>query len=155
MIQLVATLPQDYQAFKTAAQWQGFALPEGGLEPPEVLDMLTGWAERLHSAQGWGTWVAVSGAEVVGSLAVKSPAVAGVVEIGYGTAPARRGRGHAAAAVLALLPVLRAYGVTQVTAETAIDNPASGRVMQKAGFAVVGHRHDDEDGDLMMWALGL
>jgi RimJ/RimL family protein N-acetyltransferase len=154
-VQLIATLPEDYRDLRGADQWRGFAVPPGGLEPPEVLDMLVGWSDRLQAAQGWGTWVAVWRGEVVASLAVKDPLADGSVEIGYGVAPARRGLGVATAAVRALLPVLAGHGVRVVRAETAQDNPASGRVMRKVGFACVGSRVDPEDGVLDLWLCRL
>lgn len=151
MIRLIATGPEDYAALVGAGTWRGLALPEGGLEPEPVLAMLKALSGRLQRAQGWGTWFAAAGGEVVCSLAVKDVPAHGTVEIGYGTAPARRGRGHATAAVKALLPALAAKGVGQVRAETSVDNPASARVLEKAGFARVGARHDDEDGALDLW----
>ena len=154
-MQLIATLPEDYRALRDADTWRGHAVPPGGLEPPEVLDMLVGWSARLQAAQGWGTWVAVWQGEVVASLAVKDPVREGAVEIGYGVAPARRGQGVATAAVRALMPVLGGHGVRLVRAETARDNPASGRVMQKAGFVRVGDRVDPEDGLLDLWECAL
>jgi RimJ/RimL family protein N-acetyltransferase len=154
-MQLIATLPADYRDLRGADQWRGYAVPPGGLEPPEVLDMLVGWSARLQAAQGWGTWVAVRQGEVVASLAVKDPVAGGAVEIGYGVAPARRGLGVATAAVRALLPVLAGHGVRLVRAETAQGNPASGRVMQKVGFVRVGDRLDPEDGMLDLWECRL
>ena len=134
---LLATLPEDYRHLQPGALWRGFTVPEGGLEPPETLEMLVGWSARLQAAQGWGTWLGVAGGEVVASLAVKEPLAEGVVEIGYGVAPARRGQGVATAAVKALLPVLAGHGVQVVRAETAQGNPASGRVMRKANIRSV------------------
>ena len=42
---LIATGAADYAALKTGS-WRGFAVPRGGLEPDEVLDMLQGWKRR-------------------------------------------------------------------------------------------------------------
>lgn len=151
-LRLIPSFPEDYQRLGEGGPWKGFALPEGGLEPPEVLEMLARWSARLQAAQGWGSWLAVAGGEVVASLAVKEPLAGGVVEIGYGVAPARRGRGLATAAVLLVLQDLAGRGVRAVRAETSPGNPASGRVLQKAGFAVVGERVDPEDGPLILWA---
>lgn len=155
MIKIIPTGPQDYAALRGAGVWRGYAVPEGGLEPDEVLQMLVGWSQRLNDAQGWGTWIAVSGGEAVVSLAVKSPPVEGSVEIGYGTAPARRGQGHATAAVLAVLHDLMERGVTRATAETSVGNPASGRVLEKAGFQQIGTRMDAEDGALVLWSRAI
>ena len=154
-MQLIATLPADYEAMQGAAEWRGYHIPQGGLEPFETLEMLVGWAGRLQAAQGWGSWVAVQDGEVVASLAIKDPARAGVVYIGYAVAPAWRGRGVATRAVGLLLPILAGHGITLVQAETALSNPASGRVMQKAGFARTGERLDPEDGPLEQWQRGI
>ncbi len=154
-MQLVACKPADYATIGLGGSWRGYNVPEGGLEPAEVLSLLQALARRLDDAPGWGTWFGVSGAEVVVSIAIKGTPDDGCVEIGYGTAMARRGRGHATAAVLALLPELAARGITLVRAETALRNRASGRVQHKAGFQPVGHRVDAEDGALTQWARAL
>lgn len=150
-MQLLAAGPQDYAEIGRAGIWRGFVIPEGGLEPPETLQMLEGWSARLIAAQGWGTWLGVTGEEVVASLAVKETLADGAVEIGYGVAPARRGMGLGTAAVCALLPLLAARGASLVRAETSVLNPASGRVLDKAGFARCGTRVDAEDGALVLW----
>ena len=155
MIRLIACGPQDFADLIGAQDWRGFAIPDGGLEPEAVLVMLQGWSARLDAAQGWGTWLAVAQGEVVASLAVKDVPRDGSVEVGYGTAPARRGRGHATAALGLVLAELAEKGLRRVTAETAVDNPASGRVVAKAGFQQVGSRNDPEDGALILWARDL
>ena len=151
MLALIEARAADFVALQTAAAWNGYLVPAGGLAPPEVLQMMVPWVARLQQAQGWGAWFAVCDGEVVASLAIKDPIWAGSVEIGYGTAPQRQGRGHATVAVQALLRVLPGFGVTHVTAQSARDNPASARVLHKAGFAVTGARMDPEDGLLDLW----
>ena len=93
--------------------------------------------------------------EIVASIAVMNPVQSGAVDIGYGVAPARRGRGHASRMVQALLLELAERGVETVRAETSVENPASARVLQKAGFTQTGARRDAEDGDLYLWARAL
>ncbi len=154
-MRLIATGPQDYLDLRESVEWRGWQVPPGGVEPVETLEMLSAWSARLHRAQGWGTWLAVEGGEVVASLAVKEPLSAGLVEIGYGVAPARRGAGVATRAVLALCPVLAGHGVGLVSAATARDNPASARVLLKAGFVRCGERTDPEDGLLDLWQCRL
>lgn len=152
---LVPTRPADYTALNGASAWHGWQMPEGGLEPEHVLTMLAELCANLDAAQGWGTWLGVVGDEVVASAAVKAPVVAGRVEIGYAVAPARRGRGYGTLLVGALLPVLAEKGVTVVCGESAVTNPASGRVLAKAGFREIGRRSDVEDGLLIVWELVL
>ena len=66
----------------------------------------------------------------------------GVVEIGYGIADSARDRGYATEAVEALIGfALLQQGVRRVTAETTAANPASRRVLEKAGLRLLGE-HD-------------
>ena len=93
--------------------------------------------------------------DVVASIAVKRPVTDGKVEIGYGVAPDLRGRGYATRAVLAVLTDLHHRGVKLVTAESAVANPASARVLAKAGFILTGKRPDPVDGVLNLWEYAL
>ena len=151
---LLASGPEDYPLLN-GATWRGYMLPPGGLESPEVLTMLVGWSARLQAAQGWGSWLAVEGGEVVASLAIKNPATEGTVEIGYAVAPQRRGRGIATRAVMALMPVLVRHDVALVRAETAVANLASGRVLAKAGFHWHADAISDDDGPVILWQRDL
>ena len=114
-----------------------------------------GLSDRLNAAQGWRTWVGICDGEAVVSIAVKAPLADGSAEIGYGVAPQRRGRGHATAAVLAVLTELRKRNVLTVTAQSAVANPASARVLTKAGFGVACTQHDVKVGMLDQWVTGL
>jgi len=83
---------------------------------------------------------------VVGEIggAVIAP---GVVEIGYAVVASCWGRGYATAAVRALVEKARGVaGVDRVIGHTPVDRPASGRVLEKAGFACVGEEQDQHDG---------
>lgn len=53
--------------------------------------------------------------------------------IGYGVVPWRQGEGLATAALVGLLPKARAIGLKYVDITTSPDNPASVRVIEKAG----------------------
>lgn len=53
--------------------------------------------------------------------------------IGYGVVPWRQGRGHATAALVAMLEEARMLGLPYVEITTDPDNPASQRVIAKAG----------------------
>ena len=67
------------------------------------------------------------------------------VEIGYGVAPERL-----------LLEEARADDeVDELVAETAVDNAASGRVLERNGFMRVGLRDSFEDGPLDLWRYDL
>lgn len=72
---------------------------------------------------------------VVGSIGLFWPPSDGVLEIGYGVVASRRGRGYAAEATRALTDfAFTAPGVRVVRAEVEPANPASVRVLEKAGF---------------------
>jgi RimJ/RimL family protein N-acetyltransferase len=71
----------------------------------------------------------------------------GVVMIGYAIVGSCWGRGYATEAVRAVVEHARAHGdVERVVANTPLDRPASARVLEKAGFALVGEEDDEHDG---------
>lgn len=99
-------------------------------------------------------FVSMSPAQVVGSAMLKRRPEPGRVEIGYGVAESARGKGVATAAVRQMMA--RAFedpGVDEIYAETAVDNAASRRVLEKAGFSHVGQRESEEDGRVDQWSL--
>lgn len=111
------------------------------LAPPPVLEIV-----RSLPAN----WLIVAGGEIVGIIGLKSDDGC-EVEIGYGIAASRQGRGLAGGAVAALLPILAKRDVTMVRAETSVDNRVSQRVLERNGFSRTGERIDDEDGPLYCW----
>jgi RimJ/RimL family protein N-acetyltransferase len=75
---------------------------------------------------------------------------AGSIEIGYGFGVP--GRGFATEAVDALVShFLSAAGIRAITANTAVGNIASQRVLQKNGFRQTGTSKNEDDGDLLVW----
>jgi RimJ/RimL family protein N-acetyltransferase len=62
----------------------------------------------------------------------------GAVEMGYWIARAYWSRGFATEACQALLAIARSLGLQQVEGSHFLDNPASGRVLEKLGFEPVG-----------------
>lgn len=62
----------------------------------------------------------------------------GAVEMGYWVARPFWGRGVATEASVALLDIARTLGLPQLQASHFLDNPASGRVLEKLGFEPVG-----------------
>lgn len=75
-------------------------------------------------------------AQLAGAIGLK-PAGSNV-EIGYWIARRFWGRGYATEAVRAVQPIARLCGHRSMIAGHYIDNPASGRVLEKAGFAPTG-----------------
>lgn len=131
---------------------EGLCLPPGGVDDPDVLRTVRGMTNKLHAAGCTASWMVVRDGEVVGLCSYKRPPTEGRVEIGYGTAPQRRHTGVATAAVAAIVQIAGADpAVEALTAETASNNLASQRVLEKNGFARTGHRIDEEDGEVFCW----
>ncbi|HEX2316711.1 MAG TPA: GNAT family N-acetyltransferase [Thermomonospora sp.] len=76
---------------------------------------------------------------VVGSVGLFWPPADGALEIGYGIVPSRRGLGYAPEATRALTEfAFTAPDVRSVHATVELANPASVRVLDKAGFRLSG-----------------
>jgi RimJ/RimL family protein N-acetyltransferase len=130
-------------------------LPEGGIAPPEVYTLIRGIAAELRDrTAGDVAWLMVINREAVGMISFTKIGDDGVPEIGYGVAPQRQGRGHASAAVKALMPVVESAGFAGLAAENSVDNPTSQRVLERNGFQRIGERDDPEDGRVVQWAIG-
>ena len=76
------------------------------------------------------------GARLVGSIGLGRDGED--VELGYWIARAQWGQGYATEAVRAVLNLCRAIGHRRIIASHFADNPASGRVLEKAGFRTTG-----------------
>jgi len=70
----------------------------------------------------------------VGGVGFKGPPDGEVIEIGYGLAPSARGHGYAAEALGSLMQIAADLGVTTIRADTDLDNVASQRTLEHAGF---------------------
>jgi [ribosomal protein S5]-alanine N-acetyltransferase len=85
---------------------------------------------------------------VVGGVGFLGPPADGSVEFGYGIVPSRQGRGYATEAAAALVAFgLALPGVREVVAHAEEANPASVRVLEKAGLVRRGR-----DGSLLEFA---
>lgn len=74
---------------------------------------------------------------LVGSIGLFWPPSDGVLEIGYGIVPSRRGRGYAPEAIRALAEfACTSAEVHTVFAKVELSNQPSVRVLEKAGFAL-------------------
>ncbi|WP_263172972.1 GNAT family N-acetyltransferase [Streptomyces sp. SCSIO ZS0520] len=109
--------------------------------PAEGDQVIAGFLAGQPAARGeWGHRLVTEreGGLVVGSIGLFWPPSAGSLEIGYGIVASRRGRGYATEATAALAAHgLRAPGVHTVTAQVETANPASVRVLEKAGMLLV------------------
>jgi RimJ/RimL family protein N-acetyltransferase len=127
---------------------------EGGLAPPEIVELLRGVATEVGpKIQGAAAWMMVVDGEGVGMISIKERDAKGRWDIGYGVAPTRQGRGHATAAVAALKEIARAKGATGLTAETLPDSGASPQVLRRNGFVCIGQHDHPEDGLVDQWVV--
>ncbi len=107
--------------------------------------------------------VTLPGIGVVGSAGMgeRAAELGGGPEIGYWIARDYWGHGFATEAAGAVLKIARTLGHRRVSAGHFIDNPASGRVLRKLGFAPTGQiakRHScarGQDVDSVEYALDL
>ena len=70
----------------------------------------------------------------IGGVGFKGPPDGGVVEIGYGLVPSARGHGYATEALATLVKIAVGLGMTTIRADTDLDNVASQRTLEHAGF---------------------
>jgi RimJ/RimL family protein N-acetyltransferase len=132
----------------------GLAQPPGGVDEPAVLAHLRELAAKLHrDGYAGGHWMMVADGEVVGLCGIKAPpSREGEIEIGYGVAASRRRRGHATAAVGAIIQAARRDpAIRAIIALTALGNAASQRALDRNGFERVGLQADPDDGDVFCW----
>ncbi|WP_245817431.1 GNAT family N-acetyltransferase [Geodermatophilus saharensis] len=116
-------------------------------------------AGRSATTAAWAVVDAATG-ELVGSVALHAvDPVQGDAAVGYWTVPAARGRGVAPRAVDAAVRwAFATLSVDRVELVHAAENPASGRVAEKAGFTLEGrlrrsHRYSDGvRRDELLWA---
>jgi RimJ/RimL family protein N-acetyltransferase len=125
------------------ARLLGATVPENW--PPETLadalPLLLRLLEAAPDCAGWFGWYALGRDDaaaapvLVGSVGFKGPPQDGSVEIGYSVLPQFQCRGYATEMVGGLVHwALEQPGVIRVVAETEWANPASVRVLIKAGF---------------------
>lgn len=97
------------------------------------------------------TWSATG--QTIGGIGLFGPPDEnGRTEVGYGVVPAFQGKGVATEALTGLLTATAGVaGFTTVIASTDHDNPASRKVLDKAGFA---YTHADEEKRYYTRALG-
>lgn len=117
--------------------------------PPEsaadALPLFLAWLEAAPNQVGWFGWYAVLDCEdsaesiLVASGGFLGPPQDGTAQIGYSVLAQFQGRGFATEMVVALVRwAMEQPGVTRIVAETEWANPASVRVLRKAGFVAAG-----------------
>jgi RimJ/RimL family protein N-acetyltransferase len=153
--------PDDVEAVWAALQDPQIGLWNGSAagSRDDAIRFVTGRAD--WSAGDHASWAVVDGADgVLGSVSVHSvDVVQNDAEIGYWTTPAARGQGAAARAVDAACRwVFATLPVDRIELCHAVENAASARVAEKAGFTLEGrlrrsYRYGDGvKHDELLWA---
>jgi RimJ/RimL family protein N-acetyltransferase len=152
----VRKLIEGAEAFE---RWSGWKVSEGYLEFPEALGVTLHLLEKFADSTDrawWEPYLFVHEADrtLMGLGGYKGPPDNGVVEIGYGIAPAYRRKGHAFEAAQAL--ITHAFGsadIHTVRAHTLPEVNASNRVLMKCGMSKVAVINDPGDGVLWRWEI--
>ena len=118
-------------------------VPGRGWPTTDTIDGMR-YAAAAPDAPSIGWLIALHDGTVIGDCGWKGPPDEdGVIEIGYGLAPAYHRRGYGAEAVRALVEwSLVQPGVRGIVADSLLDNVASRRILERAGFELT--RTDDE-----------
>ena len=99
---------------------------------------------RLWPASGWRFWYAIaresSGNVLCGAMTFINPVgISGIAETGYSLLPECQGRGLGTEMVMRLTAWVKRHGhVRVVLAQVHKRNTASSRVLEKAGFQIIG-----------------
>ena len=159
MIRLIALTPDELKRVRAAGcmdSCRGYSAAEPDVLPAVVVEDTV---SRFEAGEEWfwcvpRLYIEEESRLIVGASHFRSAPRMGEVEIGYGVAASCAGRGLASLG--AALMVEEAFGrpeVVAVTAEAAIANRASERVLEKNGFRRTGSGSDPEDGPISQWRL--
>jgi ribosomal-protein-alanine N-acetyltransferase len=131
--------------------WEMFADPSTwefiGPQAVRSLEEARGLVERkaaYHEEHGFAMWTVIERASgrAIGDCGLQLLEGGSEVELGYHMAPAMRGRGFTSEAARACLAAgIEQVGLARIVAIAWPENPASIRVMQKAGMTFVGPGH--------------
>ena len=108
-------------------------------------EMLQGSMDHPEQWEWYAIW-SINGKDgrTIGDLCFKGLREGGSTEIGYGVLNEQQGKGYATEAVAAAVEwALAQPGVNQVEAETAPDNAASQKVLEKCGFCLTGETGEE------------
>ncbi|MFC9234890.1 GNAT family N-acetyltransferase [Streptomyces decoyicus] len=123
-----------------STHWAGDFPAEGDRVIASLFDQNPAWL----GAYGHRLIIERQSGLVVGSIGLFWPPSQGILEIGYGVVASRRGQGYATEATRALAEfALTTSAVLTVSANVELSNPASVRVLEKAGF----HRWTTDDNE--------
>ncbi len=155
-------VPQSLEIIETRLERDTFSLEIAGVGevsftpefPGDALGRYAGMHDFLKGGvlSPGGVVIERATRTAIGELGCKGEPVDGMADIGYGFNPSAWNRGYATEIVTAFSDwLLERQSIHAVTADTAVTNPASGRVLEKSGFVQIGTGFDEDDGDLLLW----
>ncbi len=146
---------KEFEALLNGNNAAGYPAAEDGIETPEILAMLRELANQIRKSFNPAAWLIEDNSRIVGLCSLLSPPDCdGCVVIGYGIAGAYQGRGIGTGAIRDVADWARQHpGINAITAETAVSNYPSQKILTANGFVCSGERHDIDDGDLYCWKL--
>jgi [ribosomal protein S5]-alanine N-acetyltransferase len=156
-------VPNTAEIIRTRLERAGFDLELAGVGvvhfpqefPGDSLGFYPGmlaWLELGNRLSAGGIVIERETLTAIGELGCKGEPRARAADIGYGLIPSVWNRGYATEGVRAFSDwLLEQPAIECVTADTAVTNPASARVLEKSGFVETGTGFDPDDGDLIHW----
>lgn len=134
--------PEDYEAYRVMIDNPNIARMTGSIPHPVDLGFVVERLETRAKEEAELGNRAERGIYVDGELvggALYFPSEGNACEIGYFVGENHWGKGYATKAAEAIVQLARSHGFTdKLIAQHAKDNPASGRVLEKIGFKIVG-----------------
>jgi [ribosomal protein S5]-alanine N-acetyltransferase len=153
-VQQLEALIEGAEAFENAF---GMKVIEGYLEFPEALPYSLKQLQTGGMAEPWASYLFIHTADnaLIGIGGYKGgPDANSMVEIGYGVAPAYRGKGYASEAAQGMMKyAFEQDGVQQVWAHTLAEANASVRVLTKCGFTRTQEIDDPDNGKIWRWEI--
>lgn len=136
-------LPADHDAvFAMMADQAAVTMAAFTAEDPNDRVAFDLHMQRVAAIPGAKNWAVVDGEEMLVGTISTFPSDDKLSEVTYWIERAHWGHGHATRALALVLP----HTARPVLARVAYDNHASRRVLQKAGFVIIGRNRDYASG---------
>ncbi|QWC57588.1 GNAT family N-acetyltransferase [Erythrobacter sp. 3-20A1M] len=132
------TFPEDWQALHAAIADESIVRNLSTAPWPYREEDARRFAMRGQDARVPGFVVQLPGEGLIGGCGLGIEPDTGEVQLGYWIARRHWGKGYAPEAARGVLQVAQMLGHRRIVAAHFLDNPASGRVLEKAGFRRTG-----------------
>lgn len=130
--------PEDWEAVYRGIADERIVRNLASAPWPYGPDDAKSYAKRVQDPDLPGFVLTLPGEGVIGSAGMGRDLETDEVILGYWIAREHWGKGFATEAARAVLAIARTLGHRRVAASHFVDNPASGKVLRKAGFRATG-----------------